>query len=347
MILVFGATGYSGRMVVKQLARRGLEVRAAARSAERLEELASEVEGQLETVVADVAEPSSVMEAAEHCSLLITTVGPYTTLGDIAADAALSKGIPYIDITGEPAWLARIFNDYGPRAVDACTAMIPAFGYDYVPGNLAGAMLLDRFGRDAVRVDVAYCLAGKNPRSTESFSQGTLDSLSASSKERGFAFAGGFLQATTGPRRKFEFEIADETVSAIAIGGSEHFCLPRVAPWLDEINVALGWFSPKGQDADSSAPTQSVQDGPTAQKRESMRAVIVAEARDAAGEVIGRVDVDGPNPYDMSGLLCGWAAAQIADGAELPAGVVGPVEAFGLPRLRAGCQEIGLTATFS
>ncbi len=344
MILVFGATGYSGRMVTLELARRGLSVRAAARSPEKLAELARATQTTIETCLADVADPASVMEAADGAELLITTVGPYSTLGDVAADAALARGIPYIDIAGEPAWLRRVFNEYGPRAVDAATTMIPSFGYDYVPGNLAGALLLDRFGRDAVRVDVAYFLAGENRRSTESFSRGTLDSLEASAGERGFSFSDGVLGDNDGPRRKFEFEVAGETLSAVSIGGSEHYCLPRFAPWLSEINVSLGWFAPgtaNEHDPDSG------EDGPQQATREAMRAVVLAEARAADGQLLGRVDIDGPNPYDMSGLLCGWAAQRILGGAELPAGVIGPVEAFGLPALERGCQDVGITATFS
>lgn len=340
MILVFGATGFSGRMVVEQLVARGLPVRAAARDRGKLEALTSEFPG-VEFSVADVTDPASVVAAASDCDLLITTVGPYTRFGSVAADAAITARIPYVDIAGEPAWLKRLFVEYAPKAVDAGVGLLPAFGYDYVPGNLAGALLLERCGERAVRVDLGYCLAGENKHNTESFSKGTLDSLEASAREKPFAFVGGELRDVEGTRRKHEFEVDGQAVSTVAIGGSEHFTLPRLAPWLEEVNVGLGWFSPGTTRSDEGA---AAADGPNSEKRAQARARIVALARDATGAVIDSLHVDGPNPYDMSGLLCAWAAEEILGGHQLTAGALGPVDAFGLDRLRRGCAEVGLTA---
>ncbi len=333
-------------MAVEQLVSRGLDVRAAARSAEKLEELAEDLPG-IETAVADVADPPSVERAAQGCELLITTVGPYSKYGDVAAEAALAAGVAYIDITGEPAWLRKVFGAYGARAADAGLAMLPAFGYDYVPGNLAGALLLERFGDRVARIDIAYCLAAKSERSTKSFSKGTLESLEASSGEKPFAFAGGRLVDVTGPRKKLTFELDGQPVSAVAIGGSEHFTLPRLAPGLVDVNVGLGWFQP-GETGmpGSTAGGDASADGPSADVRERARARIIAVARDASGQELATIDIDGPNPYDMSGLLCGWAGQAILGGARLPAGAIGPVEAFGLERLREGCAEVGITAAY-
>jgi short subunit dehydrogenase-like uncharacterized protein len=330
-------------MVAEQLLARGLPVRAAARSEEKLAALAERLP-TIECVKADVADPPSVLAAARGCSMLITTVGPYTRFGSVAVDAALAVGIPYIDIAGEPEWLWRVFDEYSPRAVRAGSPMLPAFGYDYVPGNLAGAVLLERCGEQAVRLDIAYCLTGENRRSTESFSHGTLDSLEASRGFRPLAFVGGRLRETTGPRRSQNFEVDGEDVQAVAIGGSEQYTLPRLAPWLVEINVGLGWFSP-GEQRESAASADP--DGPTQASREAARARIIALARDASGEVIAVADVDGPNPYDMSGLLCGWAAERILAGEIEGVGALGPVDAFGLTALRTGCAELGLTVAVS
>lgn len=342
MILVFGATGFSGRMVVERLVARSVPLRAAARSAEKLDALAGEFAG-IETAVADVSDPASVVAAARGCSALITTVGPYTIHGEVAAEAALAERLPYLDITGEPAWLRRVFGEFDARARKAGIALLPAFGYDYVPGNLAGAIALERTGPAAARIDVAYFLAGKQTRDTESFSRGTLESLEASSKERGFAFRDGRVQDVTGPRAVQEHTIDGERVTAVAIGGSEHFTLPRLAPWLREVNVGLGWFQPGEQH--EAASVAADQAGPGVAKRAESRARVIAVARGAGGEVLETVRVDGPNPYDLSGLLTAWAAERILAGELEGVGALGPVDAFGLERLRAGCAQIGLTAS--
>jgi short subunit dehydrogenase-like uncharacterized protein len=327
-------------MVARELRARGLPVRGAARGSEKLAELEAELPG-IETVVADVAEPESLVRAAEGCTLLISSVGPYAMLGEPALLAALTHGIPYIDIAGEPAWLARVFGEFSEQAEAAGTFLLPAFGYDYVPGNLAGAVALRECGERAVRVDIGYCLAGENERSTKSFSQGTLDSLEASRRAKPFAFVGGALRELDGPRRKHVFAIDNQEVSTVAIGASEHFALPRLAPWLEEVNVGLGWFSPgEGRVEEGSGAGE----GPSEDHRRRARARVVAQAIDASGEVICRVDVDGPNPYDMSGLLCAWGAQQIAAGAVAGTGALGPVDAFGLAQLETGCAELGITA---
>jgi short subunit dehydrogenase-like uncharacterized protein len=326
-------------MVVEQLLVRGLPVRAAARSAEKLELLAERFPA-IETTHADVAEPGSVAAAAEDCSLLITTVGPYIKFGEVAADAALAAGIPYVDITGEPAWLARVFGEFSARASERGTLMLPAFGYDYVPGNLAAATLLERVGESAVRVDIGYCLAGDNERSTKSFSRGTLDSLAASGREKSFAYFNSELHELDGPRKRQNFRVDGEDVSTIAIGASEHFVLPHFAPWLEEVNVGLGWFT-----AGAARPSESddTREGPGEDQRRQARARIVAIARDRDGKELARADADGPNPYDISGLLCAWAAERILAGDVKQVGALGPVEAFGLEALTDGCASIGLT----
>ncbi|MBJ7458295.1 MAG: NAD(P)H-binding protein [Thermoleophilaceae bacterium] len=336
MVLVFGATGFSGRMVVRELAARGIPVRAAARSREKLELLAERFPGT-ESFVADVADPGSVERACAGAELLITTVGPYTSTGHVAAEAALSAEIPYIDITGEPGWLRRVFGEFGPRFADRGLAMLPAFGYDYVPGNLAGAIALERAGGAAVRVDIGYFLHGKNPRSTESFSQGTLDSLAASSKEVPYEFRDGALVDVVGAKRVLDFDLG----TAIAIGGTEHFALPRFAPQLTDVNVGLGWFSPGGEEE----VAQSTADGPSSEKRAEARTNVIAVARDASGGALSEVRVDGPNPYDLSGLLTAWAAERMLAGAVRAVGALAPVDAFGLQPLRDGCASVGLTAT--
>jgi short subunit dehydrogenase-like uncharacterized protein len=340
MVLVFGATGFSGRMVVQRLVERGIPVRIAARSEDKLERL-SQLHGGLEVVVADVAEPESVLCAARGSTALVTTVGPYTLLGHVAADAALEANIPYFDITGEPGWLRKVFNDYGPRFAERGLPMLPAFGYDYVPGNLAGAIAIERAGGAATQIDIGYFLTGKNKRTTESFSQGTLDSLAASSGELPFAFRGGELIDVEGPRRVLEFELGGEDVTAVAIGGTEHFALPRLARGLEEVNVGLGWFSPAAETADAPA---AASDGPSDAAREQARTNVIAVARDGDGNELTTVHVDGPNPYDLSGLLTAWAVERVLSGENIGAGALGPVDAFGLDALREGCAEADLKA---
>jgi short subunit dehydrogenase-like uncharacterized protein len=367
-VLVFGATGFTGRMVVKRLLELDLPVRIAGRSEERLQKL-SDRHGGLDWVIADVKDPASVPRAADGASVLVTTVGPYTWWGHIAADAAIDQGIPYIDITGEPGWLRKLFDEYSPRAAEAGVPMLPAFGYDYVPGNLAGGIALERAGDAARRVDVGYFLTGQNSRSVKSFSGGTLRSLRASSNEMQFAYSGGRIIEQRGAKKVIPFQLGSRKATAISIGGTEHFTLPRISPDLQEVNVGLGWFGPASRavsvisavgqvaakvpilggllersagDEKTETPGRVEPVGPNDESRDQARTDVIAVVYDAKDEIIASARVTGPNPYDLTGYTAAWAAKVAAAGEFKAVGTLGPVDAFGLGTLREGCAQFGL-----
>lgn len=369
MILVFGATGFTGRMVVRELVARGLPVRVAGRSEERLRKLA-EKHGGLEWSIADVEDAPSLWQAAKGCDLLVTTVGPYTWWGHVAADAALEHGIPYVDITGEPAFVRRVFEEYGPRAERAGVAMLTAMGYDYVPGNLAGALALEAAGDAATRVDIGYFMTSETSRSLTSLSGGTLRSLRASSSAMQYAWRGGRLIDERGAKRVLKFPFGERTMTAVSIGATEHFSLPRLHPALREVNVGLGWFGPVSRTVSvislvgekiesipivgglfgraisggegSRTRQREKPVGPDSATLEESRGRIIAIARDDAGNELAGVRLEGPNPYDLSGSLVAWVAERVVGGDVNGVGALGPVEAFGLEPLRAACESFGL-----
>src|SRR5256885_5035737 len=159
-IVVFGATGYTGRLVSEALVGRGAKPVLAGRSRDRLAELAAEL-GGLEVAVADVSDPASVRALVDLGDVLVTTVGPFLRWGDVAAQAAIDRRAHYLDSTGEPPFIRRVFEEWGPAAERASLGMLTAFGYDYVPGNLAGGLALREAGAGATRVDVGYFLTGR------------------------------------------------------------------------------------------------------------------------------------------------------------------------------------------
>src|SRR6266566_9511847 len=100
-IVVFGATGYTGRLVAESLVESGARPVLAGRSGDRLVALAGEL-GGLDTAVADVADPASVGALVESGDVLISTVGPFVKWGEPAVRAAISAGAQYLDSTGQP-----------------------------------------------------------------------------------------------------------------------------------------------------------------------------------------------------------------------------------------------------
>src|SRR3954463_3669649 len=99
-VVLFGATGYTGRLTAAEMARRGLDFAIAGRNKSKLEALA-ETTGNPPIHVADVDDVDALVAALEGARVLITCVGPFTELGETAVEAALRAKVNYADSTGE------------------------------------------------------------------------------------------------------------------------------------------------------------------------------------------------------------------------------------------------------
>src|SRR5690606_33779051 len=97
-IVLFGATGYTGRLTAQALTARGADPVLAGRNAAALEKLAADLGGG-QTAVADVTDPASVRSLLGRGDVLVTTVGPFLRFGDPALEAALAAGAHYFDST--------------------------------------------------------------------------------------------------------------------------------------------------------------------------------------------------------------------------------------------------------
>ena len=360
-IVLFGATGYTGRLTAEAMVERGVKPVLAARSQDKLDALAAELGGDLETRTADVADPPSVAALVESGDVLVTTVGPFARWGQPAAAAATTKRAHYLDSTGEPAFIREVFERYAPAAEQSGIAMLTAMGYDWVPGNLAGALALDRAGELATRVDLGYFITG----SGASMSGGTRASLVGAITAPAFGFRDGRVQTERGAKRVRTFPVGAKDLQAVSVGSSEHFTLPRLAPRLRDVNAYLGWFGPasrvmQGMSACTSlamkAPgveklwnsaserfVQGSTGGPDAEARGKSGSHMVAIAYDAAGRVLSEVHLKGVDGYTFTGRMLAWAAERAATGGLKGTGALGPVEAFGLDQLVAGCAEAGIS----
>src|SRR5215213_2816049 len=158
-IVVFGATGYTGRLTAERLVAHGERPLLAGRSEQRVADLAGRL-GGLEWRTADVHRQSSVFALVERSDVLLSTVGPFVRWGRPAVRAAVAAPCVYLDSTGEPPFIRAVFEEFGPAAARAGATLMPAMGYDFVPGTLAGALALRDAGGRAIRVDVGYYMLG-------------------------------------------------------------------------------------------------------------------------------------------------------------------------------------------
>lgn len=361
-IVLFGATGYTGDLTAREMVRRGLAPVLAARNPVRLAALADEL-GGLATQTADVGDPASVRALVERGDVLVSTVGPFLRWGAPAIEAAIGAGAHYLDSTGEGAFIRRVFEEYGPRAARADIGLLTAMGYDWVPGNLAGALALQAAGPEARSVDVAYFTTGGSQ--TGGMSGGTRASAVGMAVEPGYTFRGGRIVTERGAARVASFELAPgRTTPAVSVGSSEQFTLPRLRPELLEVDTYLGWFGPASRplqafSAVSSLVTkvpgvksgiQSVAarlikgstGGPDAAAREPSGSLVLARVRDAGGRELAQVRVEGPNGYDLTADFLAWGAETALAGGLQGTGALGPVDGFGLDVLEAAAASYGL-----
>jgi len=349
-IVVFGATGFTGRLITERLVAAGVRPVLAGRSAERLEALASQL-GGLETVRADAMRANTVFEVADSADVLISTVGPFMKWGLPAVRAAVAAGCTYLDTTGEPEFIRRVFEEFGPPASRSGAALLTAMGYDFAPGVLAGALALSE-APDAVRIDVGYYALGGGPTS---LSSGTRESVVGVTLGDGHAYRDGRVVTVRPAERVRSFQVAGKSRDAISVGGAEHFALPATHPRLREVNVYLGWFGPLARPLQAGSFAGSwVRRVPGV--RPAMRVIgeralgfvggepggtrswIAAEALDASGRPLAVVNLAGVDGYEFTASFVAWAAQRAVSGA----GALGPVGAFGLEACEEGARVAGL-----
>jgi short subunit dehydrogenase-like uncharacterized protein len=143
----------------------------AGRDRGRLEALATRLAlpagaAELETAVAGTGSPDQLRELIGPGDVLVSTAGPFVKVGQAAVAAAAEAGAIYLDSSGEPPFIRQVFEEFGPRAEQTGAALLTAFGYDYVPGNLAGALALQAAGPAAARVEVGYFVRGNIRKGT-------------------------------------------------------------------------------------------------------------------------------------------------------------------------------------
>lgn len=136
-VAVYGAGGYTGRLVLAELKRRGIDMVLVGRGHERLA-AAGRIAGVPDAPVhvAGVDDSAALAGAFAGCAAVINCAGPFTHLGEPVVRAAIAAGCHYVDTTAEQLYIKRIFDECGADAEAAGVTVVPAMGYDIVPGDL-------------------------------------------------------------------------------------------------------------------------------------------------------------------------------------------------------------------
>lgn len=359
-IVVLGATGYTGALIVDALARRGRQPLLAARDAGKLADLAAQ-HPPFGTQVVDATDVAAVRSLLSPGDVLVTTVGPFEKLGWAAAEAAVDAGAHYVDTTGEVGFVRELQRRHHDRAVAGGVTMLPAFGYDYVPGMLAGALALERAGATAAAVRIGYFALGSLRNGISRGTRATMrDGLLLPTVVR----REGLLREERTAGRTEKFDVRGDARTGILVSGTEPLFLAEAYRHVRTIEDYNGWFShtapvlPAVTRVASAVAETSVgrrlvdklagsgggdSPGPDARERVKTRTHVVARVTDAHETRLAESHVEGPNPYSLTAELIASAAGSLLDGPADAVGVVGPLQAFGLAGLEQMCRDVGLT----
>jgi NAD(P)-dependent dehydrogenase (short-subunit alcohol dehydrogenase family) len=160
-VVVYGATGHTGRFVVAELSRRGITTVISGRDAAALEKLAAE---WADVVVrpATVDDPGSLDRALAGAAAVINCAGPFAVTGGPVVEAALRAGIPYVDVAAEIEANAAMFAGYAEAARNAGTVVVPAMAFYGGLGDLLVTAVMGEW-TTADEVHVAYGLSSWHP----------------------------------------------------------------------------------------------------------------------------------------------------------------------------------------
>ncbi len=185
-IVVYGATGYTGRLVAEYLAHhyqgKGPKWAMAGRSAAKLAEVRDLIGAPADTplIVANSDDAASMKALAESTRVVVTTVGPYQLYGEPLLAACVDAGTDYADLCGEPAWMRQMVDKYHEAAKASGARVAFSSGFDSIPFDLGVFMLQKeakaRHGSPAPRVK------GRVRAMQGTFSGGTAASLTETMK---------------------------------------------------------------------------------------------------------------------------------------------------------------------
>ncbi len=322
-LAVLGATGYVGGLVCARARERQIPLRLVGRRRDALE---AAVEPGDEVRVADAGNEAALIEAFDGSLAVANLAGPFLDTGPRPVAAAIAAGAHYVDTSVEQAFARLVHEGFGESAEERGVVLLPSFGVDYVPGDLAARLAAEQLEEPLDEIAVGYAVEGF----TLGTSAGTRRTMAAVMRQPHVAWEDGLVDSRFGATtRRLRFPFGERTV--VEWGGTEPLTVPRhtrvrrVRTYVRLPRVA----APLGRVGFVAAPflraSGRIGGGPSEERRSRARFWVVAEAR--KGSELRRVTLAGRDIYGLTALLVVLAADGLRQEA-VRAGALAPAEAF-------------------
>ena len=334
--MIYGANGYTGELIAREAARRGLKPIVAGRRAEPIERLANEL--GLQARVFSLDTPAEVAGGLDNVALVLHCAGPFSTTAIPMIEGCLRAGVHYLDITGEiPVFEYAHSTDVSRRARESDVIICPGVGFDVVPTDCL-ALKLKELLPDATRLSLGF-------ETRSGLSRGTAQTVIEGLAEGCLVRRNGVIHPVPmgSLRRKIDFGRGPRSAMTIPWGdvSTAYYTtsIPNVDTWVPMPTV-LAWGA---RLLDISRPLLSsnwVQGklknlvkryikGPNEQARERQPTRVWGEVRNREGTVkTARIKVDNLYSFTVNSALAVVANLE-DDSTELSGGSYTPAMLFG------------------
>ena len=307
-LLIYGATGYTGRMAAERAKALGLNVEIAGRDRSRLASLADQLGVHFRVFNAD----ANAVASLSGISVLLNFAGPFAHTAEALMLACLKAGVDYLDITAEIN-VYRLAERLGTEAVSHSVMLMPGVGWDVVPTDSLAVHVAKRV-KDPFALNIALHVPG-------SMSRGSAMSVSEIIGAGVLARVDGELVST-----------ADATPRHFDFGEGPVLCAPLsfgdlITGWYSTGIANIAMFVHVSGDAFPEGDMSRLPDGPSAEERNAHRARAVVEVVGADGS-IARSVIETVNGYTYTPLSAVAAAVRVLNG-ERHLGFGTPAQVFG------------------
>ncbi|MBA2763832.1 MAG: saccharopine dehydrogenase NADP-binding domain-containing protein [Thermoleophilaceae bacterium] len=358
-VVVYGASGYTGRLICEYLREFNLPFVAAGRDADRVQSVMDSLPG-IETADYEVAgvehTAAALTELFDGAKVVCNTVGPFADLGGEVVEACLASGCHYVDTTGEQNWILSSREDFGERFAEAGLLLSAGIAQMYTSGEIAANICLETQGVDTLDILVLW-KGAPTTASTETIFTNLLSEAYFLEQNAYVAWP---------PPQGYEVSVPGQHATALTLpwGGTSHPAWFKDDPRVANVKVLGGVFDRALMEGvvqiaqmveEKIKPLPADQQGPAlAEVAATMKADMPPRENQRVNTSIDSVYATGPlgnvhcvlrgaSNYKQTGLLQAYAARCLTLGVTRAVGFGSACQAFGHRELLGVLQSFGLS----
>ena len=162
-IIVYGATGFTGKLCVEYLAseERSTKWAIAGRNQEKLKKVADDLCPDIEILIADSEDEDALDQLTQRTKVVLSTAGPFHRYGSKLVASCVKNNTHYVDITGENFWVKGLIDKHHEEASRKGIRIIPSCGYDSIPSDLGSFYCVQSMNKPIKRIEAFHSFKGE------------------------------------------------------------------------------------------------------------------------------------------------------------------------------------------